>query len=325
MTVDYKEGWSMICDLKPGKELIDFFILRKKEIRTRRETNELFLSFELGDASGRINGSLWEDVQANFEKLDFGDIVKAKAKVVTFKNRPYLDILKIRKAEESDGYDLKQLVPSVDKDTNVLIAQLEEFIESVSEPHLKSLLHSVFDDSEIRKKFFDAPAGKLWHHNYLGGLLEHTLSVTDIAEKIGRMYPGVNRDLLVAAGLLHDIGKIESYTYKTLIDYTDEGRLIGHIVIGAQLVNDKIGALPDFPKNLQKELTHLILSHQGKLEQASPVVPMTLEGIILYYADEIDSKANAFLRIRKKEKKPGKKWSSYINLLNQYYYLGDDE
>lgn len=315
----------MICDLKPGEELIDFFILRKKEIRTKRETSELFLTFELGDASGRINGSIWEDVQAYFDNLDFGDIVKVKAKVVTFKNRPYLDILKIRKAEESDGYDLKRLVPSVDKDINVLTTQLKKTIESVNDPHLKKLLSSVFGDSEIRKKFCEAPAGKLWHHNYLGGLLEHTLSVTKIAENISRMYPDVNRDLLVAAGLLHDIGKIESYAYKTLIDYTDEGRLIGHIVIGAQLVNDKLCELPDFPRNMQKELIHLILSHQGKLEQASPVVPMTLEGIILYYADEIDSKANAFLRIRKKEKKPGKKWSSYINLLNQYYYLGDDE
>ncbi|MCG8603626.1 HD domain-containing protein, partial [bacterium] len=122
----------------------------------------------------------------------------------------------------------------------------------------------------------------------------------------------------------HDIGKISSYEYKTLIDYTDEGRLLGHIVIGAQMVEDKIKSIPDFPRVLKKQLLHLILSHQGKLEQASPVVPMTLEALILYYADEIDSKANAFTRIRNKDKKSGAKWSSFVRLMDRYLYLGEE-
>jgi 3'-5' exoribonuclease len=271
-----------------------------------------------------LNGTLWDNIQGVFEALAPGDLVKVKGAIITFNDRLHLHIEKIRKAEEKDEVDITQLVSVVEKDRNLLFAHLDELIAAVVNPHLNQLLNLIFSDAEIRKRFGDAPGGKLWHHNYLGGLLEHTLSVTDIAERVGQLYPGVNRDLIVAAGLLHDIGKIHSYTYKTFIDFTDEGRLVGHIVIGAQMVADKIKQIKDFSEELKTELLHLILSHQGKLEQASPVVPMTLEGLILYYADELDSKANAFLRIQKKEKRPGQKWSSYVQLMERYFYFGSN-
>lgn len=315
----------MIKDLKPGDKFVSFFVLRKKEIRTKFNSDEIYLSLELGDASQRIRGTVWEKPQEAYEAIEAGDIMKVKATAIHFKEQLHLNIEKIRKAEENDGFDIKELVPVVDKDRDALFSHLEELIAGVENPHLKELLNLVFTDSEIRQQFKDAPGGKLWHHNYLGGLLEHTLSVTDIADRVGQMYPDVKRDLIVAAGLLHDIGKISSYTYKTLIDFTDDGRLVGHIVIGAQMVKDKIRMIKDFPKDLEMELTHLILSHQGKLEHASPVVPMTLEGMILYYADEIDSNANAYQRITKREKEPGRKWSSYVSLINRYLYFGSEE
>ncbi|MCH8981890.1 HD domain-containing protein, partial [candidate division KSB1 bacterium] len=299
----------MIKDLKPGDKFVSFFILRKKAIRTKFNSDEIYLSLELGDASQRINGTVWEKPQEVYEAIELGDIMKVKATAIHFKDKLHLNIEKIRKAEESDEFDIKELVPVVDKDRDALLSHLDELIASVENSYLKELLKLVFTDREIREQFKDAPGGKLWHHNYLGGLLEHTLSVTDIADRVGQMYPNIKRDLIIAAGLLHDIGKISSYTYKTLIDFTDAGRLVGHIVIGAQMVKDKIREIRDFPKDLEMELTHLILSHQGKLEQASPVVPMTLEGLILYYADEIDSNANAYQRITKREKEPGRKWS----------------
>ena len=315
----------MIKDLKPGDKFVAFFILRKKEIRTKFNSDEIYLSLELGDASQRIRGTVWEKPQEVYEAIEPGDIMKVKATAIHFKDKLHLNIEKIRKAEEGDDFDIKELVPVVDKDRDALLAHLDELIASVENPHLKELLNLVFTDSEIREQFKDAPGGKLWHHNYLGGLLEHTLSVTGIADRVGQMYPDIKRDLLLAAGLLHDIGKISSYTYKTLIDFTDDGRLVGHIVIGAQMVKDKIREIKDFPKDLEMELTHLILSHQGKLEHASPVVPMTLEGLILYYADEIDSSANAYQRITKREKEPGRKWSSYVSLINRYLYFGNEE
>jgi len=312
----------MITDLKAGEDVISFFVLRRKEIRTRRENGEAYLSLELGDASGRINGSVWDEAQKHYDAVQRGEIVKIKARVVNFKDRLHLNIEKVRTATEQDPVDLSQLVPVADKSVQSMSQQLDDLIASIENADLKKLLLHIFGDEKTRKQFERAPGGKLWHHNYLGGLLEHTLSVTTIAEQVAASYAGVNRDLLVAAGLLHDIGKISSYTYKTLIDFTDEGRLLGHIVLGSQMVAEHISRLDGFPEELATQLQHLILSHQGKLEQASPVVPMTLEGLILYYADELDSKANAFLRIKKKE--AGKRWSSYVNLLDRYFFLGSE-
>lgn len=315
----------MIKDLTVGAKVLSFFVLRKKELKTRRDSDETYLSVELGDASGRISGTLWEEVEERFEALEPGDVVKVKGKVINFKERPHVTIEKIRRAEERDEYDLTRLVPVTEKDLDVLFTHLDELIKSVENSYLRSLLNLIFNDSGILEAFGKAPAGKLWHHNYLGGLLEHTLSVTDICDRVGKLYPGVNRDLLITGGLLHDIGKIASYHYETLINFSDEGRLLGHIMIGSQIVHDKIKSIENFPKNLETELVHLILSHQGKLEQASPVVPMMLEAIILYYADELDSTANAFLRIIKKEKKVGIKWSSFVQLMNRYFYFGVEE
>lgn len=316
---------AMINDLRPGDKLVTFFVLRKKEIKSKHGSEEVYLSLEFGDASGRITGSLWEDAQKYFEMLQNGEVVKVQGKVINFKQRLHLNVEKIRPAVQSDSFNLDRLVPAVDKDLKLLFSHLDKLVASVDDAYLKELLVAVFKNDEIRRHFGQAPGGKLWHHNYRGGLLEHTLSVTEISQNVGKMYPGVNHDLLVAAGLLHDIGKIETYTYKTLIDFTDKGRLLGHIVIGAQLVADQIKTIPNFPKELENQLLHLILSHQGKLEQASPVVPMTLEGLILYYADELDSNANAFQRISRKDKKEGVKWSSYVKILDRYLYFGPAE
>lgn len=314
----------MLTDLSPGDNVLSFLAIRKKELRKKYDSDDFYLLLELGDATGRISASVWDDAKSLFSELDVGDVAKVKGTVATYKGRTTINIDKIRKAA-AEEYEITQLMAVVPKDRDLLWKQLRELISTVTQPSLKALLDEIFTTEDIKQRFYDVPAGKLWHHNYLGGLLEHTLSVTTIALQIASNYPGVNRDLLVAAGLLHDIGKIDTYQYQTFIDYTDKGRLVGHIVLGSQLVTGFIRQMDAFPEILETELIHLILSHQGKLEQASPVVPMTLEGLILYYADEVDSKANAFLRIKGKEQKPGQKWSSFINLTGQYYYFGEEE
>jgi 3'-5' exoribonuclease len=216
-------------------------------------------------------------------------------------------------------------VPVVETDRQVLWQNFRKMIDSLANPYLLSLLRRIFDDDTFAKKFIEAPGGKLWHHNYLGGLMEHTLNIATICDRLAKVYPAIDRDLVVAAALVHDIGKIESYTFGPNFDYTDAGRLLGHIVIGSQMVAEKINEFPEFPKELAMKLQHLILSHQGKLEQASPVEPMTREAFILYHADEIDSKLNAFERINKDERPAGAKWSKFVNLLGRYLYLGEQQ
>ncbi len=311
---------SSIKALKAGDVVLSFFILRKKEMRSKADSGDLYVSVELVDATGRIFGTIWNNPKRIYEAVQPGDIVKVAATVIDYHDRRHLKMEKLRKARDTDEYDLDQLIARVEKDVDALLAEVDTLIAGVGNVSLRKLLQSIFSDAGIRTQFAAAPGGKLWHHNYVGGLLEHTLAVTGIALTAASQYPGVRVDLLLAGGLLHDIGKIKTYDYKTLVEFTDEGRLLGHIVMGAQLVKDRIRELPEFPEQLETELLHLILSHQGKLEQASPVVPMTLEGLLLYYADELDSKANAFLRIRKRE--AGQSWSSYVNLMNQYFYFG---
>src|SRR3990172_2247938 len=215
----------MIKDLKPGEELVEFFVLRKKEVKLKRETNEFYLSLELGDASGRISGSVWENPQKQYEKIARGDILKIKAKTINYKDKLHLNIEKVRKAEKRDEFDIDALIPKVEAELESLLSALENKINSVNDPFLKALLTGIFSDNNLMLKFKKAPGGKLWHHNYLGGLLEHTLNVTEIATRVGELYADANVDLLIAAGLLHDIGKIDSYKYNTLIKFTDKGKL----------------------------------------------------------------------------------------------------
>ncbi len=313
----------LIEQFAAGDVVVAFFVVRRKEIRTKRDSPETYLSLELADRSGRISASIWEDFADISEAVEVGDVVKVRGKVVSVRDRLYLNIEQLRKSTESDDVDYSRLIPTSERDRQEMWAELERWITTVENPSLRRLLETVFNDPETGRLFREIPGGKQWHHAYVGGLLEHTLSVARICDRLAPLYEGVDRDLLVAAALLHDIGKIRSYQSFPTFEFTDEGRLLGHVVIGSQMVAKAVGRVGTFPEELSKQLQHLILSHQGKLEQASPVVPMTLEALILYYADELDSKANAFQRIRKREKRPGTRWSSYVNLIARHLYFGE--
>ncbi len=315
----------MICDFRPGQKVTDFFIVRKKEIRTKHESNDPYLSLELGDASGRIFGSLWKNVEEANASLKEGDAAKVRAMVIDWRGRPHLSIERIRPANANDKIDLDKFVPKAAIDFEVVHQEILSIIKDLHSASLKCLLESFFTDSAFRERFGKAPGGKLWHHCYTGGLAEHILAVTKLAMRIADFYPRVQKDVLIAGALLHDVGKVFEYETKGFIDFSDEGRLHGHIAIGYHLVADRIEKIDGFPKSLRDQVLHLILSHQGKLEQGAPVTPMTREALILYYADELDSKLNAFERIFERENEAGKKWSQYVRLLDRYLFFGDSE
>ena len=310
-------------DLKPGKEVVEFFVLRKQEIRDTVD-GKRFLKLELGDRTGRIDGVVWDNADHIYAQAQTGDVVKIRAQVTTYRELPQLKVERLRKAKEEE-IELSDFLPASETDIDSLNSEFKKVASSIRNPHLKSLLELLLKDPLVTEKLKTAPGGKLWHHAYVGGLLQHTLRVVEICEKAAEMYELADRDLLITGALIHDIGKIGSYSARGFFDYTDEGRLIGHIVSGDEIIDRKIRMIEDFPSELALRLKHLVLSHQGQLEFASPVVPKTLEAIILHYADDLDAKADAFGHIIKTQKSKGKRWSDWVNLIDRYIYLGQDE
>ncbi len=312
-----------IKDLKPGNQVTEFFVLRRKDIKEKSD-GEKFLKLELGDKTGKIEGMVWDNPEQIYGQAQIGEIVRVKGWVTTYKEISQLKVEKLRKAKEEE-INLSDFLPASDDDLDSLYQEFEKVVSTIKNHHLRTLLELLLKDSILMEEFKKTPGGKQWHHAYVGGLLAHTLKVVQICEKAAGMYELVNRDLLITGALVHDIGKISAYSAKGFFDYTDEGRLVGHIVSGDELIDKKICEIEDFPSNLAIQLKHLILSHQGRLEFASPVVPQTLEAIILHYADEMDAKADAFSHIIKTQKSKGKRWSDWVNLINRYIYLGEDE
>ncbi len=324
-----ENSYPLIQDLAAGEKITAFFILRKKELKTKKN-GAPYLLMELGDRSGRVSATLWDHAQSVYDAIEPGNAVKVMGSVTVYKDSNQIAVEKIRKADPSDHIDIKNFIPQRELDIENLVQDFKNTIESVKTPPLKNLLHKIFHDPWWMDRFKEAPGGKLWHHAYLGGLLEHTLAVVKVCETMALLYPKVDRDLLITGALLHDIGKIDEYGYgHGYIDFTDEGRLWGHISIGAQRIRAIIEEMEKeaegFPRELKRHVVHLILSHQGKLEFGSPVLPMTLEAMILFYADEMDSKANALLNIIERDAEPGKRWSKYVPLLDRFIYLGNSD
>lgn len=316
-----KKHW--LKELTVGETITEYYALRKAEVRTKNDGAN-FLRLEVGDKSGRVGGVLWDDADAAYQNITVGGVVKIMAKVDAFQGRTQLKVEKIRAAHKGE-YDPADLLPTSTQDRDAQLERLKKIMDRVENPFLKKLLDAFFDDSQFKVNYVHAVGGKLWHHAYVGGLLEHSLCVTEIALKAADNYPLVDRDLLITGAILHDIGKIEEYEVTTFVDFSDEGRLRGHIVMGDEMVRTKIKGLMNFPDHLARKVSHMILAHQGKLEFGSPVVPQTIEALILFYADEMDSKANAFGRIitETREKDAEKSWSEWVHLMGQYVYTGE--
>lgn len=310
-----------VHELEPGQSFTSFFAVRKKEVK--EYDGKPFLLLELGDRTGRIEAVIWERFSEIGKGFGKGDVVKVQGTVITYRERPQISVKKIRKAEPPE-YEASDFLPESERNREAMYRRLLEKAEGVKNEHLRVLLERCFKDEAIVEKLSEAPGGKLWHHVYLGGLLEHTLGVTAICERAAELYELVDRDLLVTGALLHDIGKTVEYEWSTFFDFSDVGRLEGHIVLGERIVRRKMETIEGFPEEMWKRLSHMLLSHQGRREFGSPVVPMTLEAVLLYYADELDSKAGAFTRVIKKERGEGKKWSSWVHLIERFIYLGPD-
>jgi 3'-5' exoribonuclease len=313
---------TFIADCREGQAVTSFFLVRAKEIR-RRRNGEPFLSLTLGDRTGELPAVMWEGFQEAAASLHDGDVVKVQAAVGSYQGERQLQLQRIRLASEEDGFTLEDFLPRSPRDPAVALDALQAASRSMGDPHLKALLEDLWADAEFVRAFTDAPAAKGLHHAYLGGLVEHTASVVALCETMATHYEGVDRDLLVAGAILHDVGKLRELQWRGTFDYTDAGRLLGHIVQGVLFVEERLRKFPDFPPPRRDQLLHNILSHHGELEWGSPKRPKTLEAVILHHVENLDGKVNqfqAFGREHRDPERPG--WTSYIRVLDRYLYVG---
>ena len=307
-----------IRDIKSGDKVSDYFLVAEKNLAFSQK-GAPYLNVRLKDKTGELDGKIWDNAREWDKAFKKGDIVRVEARSANYKNVIQLSIMELKKAADED-ITLGDYLPAARRDGGVMLAELMIIVESVDNPHLKALLYAFFQDEEIADLFKRAPAAKGFHHIYLGGLLEHTLSVARLLDLACAQYEGIDRDLLLTGGILHDIGKIYELSYGRTVDYTDEGRLVGHIVMGAEMVDKRIAAWEDFPAHLALKLRHVMLSHHGDLEYGSPKRPKTVEALIVHFMDDLDAKVNAFQEFIAAAPDDESGWTPYHRLLERFIY-----
>jgi 3'-5' exoribonuclease len=303
-----------VAELEPEQTITGFFLVCDKQIRTTRE-GKRYLRLELGDRTGTIEARMWENFEEAARSFDRDDFVKVQARVESYRGRNQLAVERLRQAAPTE-IQLSDYFPHTAEDVEVLYAQLRDVVAGIANPWLKRLLEAVIEDPEIAAKLKRAPAAKLIHHAYLGGLLEHIVSLCGLCRAVARHYPDVDADLLLTGAILHDIGKIDELSYERAFAYTTEGQLLGHIVLELELVKGKLEALQGFPPELKTVVQHLLASHHGRYEFGSPRLPMFREAVLLHYLDDLDSKMGAISTALASEEGEGD-WTAWNTALER--------
>jgi 3'-5' exoribonuclease len=267
------------------------FLVLSKEIR-QKKTGEPYLSLHLSDRTGEVEAKMWDNVTEVMDTFERDDFIKVKGIVQVYQNRAQFTIHKLRRLEEHE-VELADYFPSSERDPEEMFAELRGMIHGFTNPHLRTLLNSVFDDEKLAGLFKMAPAAKTIHHAYRSGLLEHVLSLCHLARLTAAHYKTIDLDLLLTGVILHDIGKLEELSFARGFSYSSDGQLLGHIILGLRLLNAKFEKLPDFPPKLRVLIEHMIVSHHGELAFGSPKVPIFAEALLLHHLDNLDSKMDA--------------------------------
>ena len=281
----------LVSDLNSEQNITTFFLVCEKEIRNTRE-GKPYLRLELGDRSGTIEARMWEQFEAAAKGINRDDFVKVQARVEMYRSRPQLSVMQVRLAKPEE-IDLADFLPQTKADVAKLYAELLEYATSISNSWLKKLVTGILSDPDIAAKYKRAPAAKVMHHAYLGGLLEHVVSLCGLAKAVAAHYPELDVDLLLTAAMLHDVGKLDELGYERAIGYTVEGHLLGHIVLEVQTIAKAMDAIEGFPPNLKTVIQHMLISHHGEYEFGSPKLPMIREALVFHFLDDLDSKLAA--------------------------------
>jgi 3'-5' exoribonuclease len=315
----------MINNLKVGDEVETQAVileLNRAAFSSTQRAGEYFLKLTLGDVSGRVKAVMWDPLVGD-EAVVPGDVVFLRGSVneyhglqVVVSDLKRLDKTKVNKA-------FFQTVS--ERESDEMVAELQAIIkEEIEDKNLKALLEAFFGGAEFLRQFSQAPAARTIHHNCVGGLLEHTLEVIALCRGLTELYPGrINRDLLLTGAILHDIGKLEEYNQDSIsFEFSDRGKLVGHISIGKEMLDRRLAGLPDFPADLKLELEHMMLTHHGQRDWGSPEVPKTINAFALFHADLVSARMNQFLGIMKNHPEGSGDWTEWDRFLERSIYVG---
>ena len=304
-----KEFFISECSQQENKIVTSSFLVASKQVKAKKN-GEPYLALVLADRTGQIEAKMWDNVDEFVDAFEQDDFLKIKGLINKYKNRFQLTIHKLRRMEEGE-IDFADYLPKTTKDIGELWQTLTEFVATFQNAHLKSLVELFMADPEIAERYRNAPAAKTLHHAYIGGLLDHVVSLFRSCDLICRNYPQINRDLLLTGAFLHDIGKLQELTYNRAFSYTTRGQLLGHMIIELEMLQTKLAKLPDFPAELKTLLEHMIISHHGQYEFGSPKLPMFPEALMLHYLDDLDSKMEAMRAHFEREAELEGPWTSY--------------
>jgi 3'-5' exoribonuclease len=315
-----------VQQMTDGDALDEVFLVSDKQLRANRNGN-LYLQLDLRDRTGSINARLWNAGEHLFRSFEEGDFVKVRGKVQLFQGALQVILSHVERFP-SDQVELADFMPQTEQDVSKLLERLRSILLRLSDPHLRALAECFLMDEAFVRDFCKVPAGVRNHHAYLGGLLEHVVTLLDGADRLLPLYPELDRDLLLTGIFLHDVGKVRELGYARTFSYTDEGQLIGHIVIGVEMLNEKAARVADltgepFPPELLLRLKHMILSHHGSYEFGSPRLPMTPEAIALTCLDNFDAKVHAFTREIREDRNQDSAWTPFNQSTQRRLYKGN--
>ncbi|MCR5156302.1 MAG: HD domain-containing protein [Butyrivibrio sp.] len=306
-----------IKDFKPGDRVADIYMCKHKQSATTKNGKEYY-SVTLQDKTGTVDAKIWEPGGAGIDEFDAPDCIDVFGEVTSFNGALQVNVKRARKCSEGE-YDLSLYLPVSSKDNDEMYRQLLSIIDSIGNPYLKKLLQAFFiEDKDFIEAFRKSSAAKTVHHGFIGGLLEHTLSVTKLCDYFCTAYPALKRDLLLTAAICHDIGKTKELSLFPVNDYTDEGQFLGHIVMGCEMVGEKARAIDGFPELLKQQLQHCILAHHGEYEYGSPKKPSIMEAVALNLADNTDAKMETFTELLQNITEPG--WQGFNKFFETNVY-----
>jgi 3'-5' exoribonuclease len=309
-----------VSDIAPNQEVAGSFVVDEKQLRVAR-SGIPFLTLKLTDKSGQISGRIWEQAEERSSSIDIKSVVFVRGRSELFREELQLQIDEIAPVPMVD-IDRADFLPVCPRSIDDLMEKLRELAATIKKGPLQRLMRQILNDTHLMDRFRAAPAAKSMHHAYLGGLLEHTVAVAELVSSMTAFYPDLNRDLLVIGAILHDIGKVDEFTYDLCIDYSPSGRLLGHMVLGVQILDERIRSLRAFPSEQALLLSHLILSHHGEVELGAVRLPMTREAFVLHFADDLDAKMNSLTRILADSKQGDEAWTPYQPLFERFFFRG---